>query len=53
MTDSVIQKDCDACDAKTLHARDQRGESDPPRVVTDYVCSECGTTTTQTQKVHE
>jgi len=53
MTDPVILKHCDACDERTLHARDQRGESDPARVVTEHVCSECGTTLTQTESLHE
>jgi hypothetical protein len=49
MTDPVIIKHCDTCEAKTLHARDQKGKPDPARVVTERICSECGTTTTHTK----
>jgi len=51
MTDPVIIDRCDTCERKTLHARDQQGKSDPPRVETERICSECGTTTTHTEHI--
>jgi len=52
MTDPVILKYCDACDERTLHARDQHAEPDPARVVTEHICSECGSVQTKTQKLN-
>jgi len=46
MTEPVILTDCDACGERTAHAREQQGKADPPRIVTERVCSECGATDT-------
>jgi len=52
MTDPVILDRCDICERRTLHARDQQGKADPPRVVTERICSKCGTTTTKQKKIN-
>jgi len=52
MTDPVILKHCDACEAETLHAREQRGESNPARIVTEHICIECGSVQTKAQKLN-
>jgi len=51
MTQPVIIADCNTCESRTPHAREQRGEDDPPRVVTERICSECGTTETKTERI--
>lgn len=53
MTEPVILKHCDACEAETLHAREQEGKPDPARVVTEHVCSECGAIESKVQTLHE
>jgi len=51
MTEPVILSHCDTCEKRTRHAREQRGKADPPRVVTEWICSECGTTDTRNQPI--
>jgi hypothetical protein len=50
MTDPVILTDCDEC-GRVPHSRDQRGEDGA--IVTDYICSECGTVRTETVQYDE
>jgi hypothetical protein len=51
MTEPVILDRCDTCERRTPHTRDQQGKADPPRVVTERICSKCGTTTTHIKRI--
>jgi len=41
---------CDTCERRTDHDRQQWTETDPPRIVTEHTCTECGTIESETQK---
>jgi len=42
----MILRECPTCQRRTDQDRRQWGEADPPTVVTEYTCTECGVTDT-------